>query len=278
MPSWDLLADLQLLLEFHFMQNALVVGTLVAVLAGAIGYFVVLRGQTFATHMLSQVGFPGAAAGVLVHTSPVLGLIVFCVAGALGIGWSGRGITAGRRSESAAVGSILAFSLALGLLFFRLYAGSAQGIYAFLFGTILGITDQDVLVTAATTLAGLAVVGVIGRPLLFASVDPDAAEARGVRVRAISIVFLVLVALSVAEAVQVIGTLLIFALLVTPAAAAQRLTSRPGLGLGLTIALSSLFMWGGLAIAYFSLYPVGFFVTSLAFATYLGIRLVKAAA
>jgi zinc/manganese transport system permease protein len=119
---------------------------------------------------------------------------------------------------------------------------------------------------------------VIGRPLLFASIDPDAAEARGVRVRAISIVFLILVALSVAEAVQVIGTLLIFALVVTPAAAAQRLTARPGLGLTLTIAMSLLFMWGGLAIAYFSLYPVGFFVTSLAFATYLGVRLVKAAA
>jgi zinc/manganese transport system permease protein len=278
LPSWDLLADLQLLLEFHFMQNALMVGTLVAVLAGAIGYFVVLRGQSFATHMLSQVGFPGAAAGVLVHTSPVVGLIVFCVAGALGIGWSGRSVDAGRRSEAAAVGSILAFSLALGLLFIRLYAGSAQGIYGFLFGTVLGVTDQDVLLTAATTLAGLAVIAVIGRPLLFASVDPDAAEARGVRVRAISIVFLILVALSVAQAVQVIGTLLIFALLVTPAAAAQRLTARPGLGLALTIAMSLLFMWGGLAIAYFSLYPVGFFVTSLAFATYLGVRLVKAAA
>jgi zinc/manganese transport system permease protein len=276
--SWDLLADLQLLLEFHFMQNALLAGTLVAVLAGAIGYFVVLRGQSFATHMLSQVGFPGAAAGVLVHASPVVGLIVFCVGGALGIGWSGRGVDAGRRSESAAVGSILAFSIALGLLFFRLYAGSAQGVYGFLFGSILGITDQDVVVTAVTTLAGVAMLGVIGRPLLFASVDPDAAEARGVRVRAISIAFLILIAVSVAETVQVIGTLLVFALLVTPGAAAQRLTTRPGLGLALTVGLSLLFMWGGLVVAYFSLLPVGFVVTSLAFAAYLGIRLLKTAA
>ena len=176
------------------------------------------------------------------------------------------------------MGSILAFSIALGLLFFRLYAGSAQGIFGFLFGTILGISDQDVLLTGATTLVGLAVIALIGRPLLFASVDPDAAEARGVRVRAISIIFLVLVALSVAVTVQVVGTLLIFALLVTPAAAAQRLTARPGLGLALTVAMSLVFMWGGLAIAYFSLYPVGFFVTSLAFATYLGIRFVKAVA
>jgi zinc/manganese transport system permease protein len=276
-PSWDLLADLQLLLEFHFMQNALVVGTLVALLAGAIGYFVVLRGQSFAAHMLSQVGFPGAAAGVLVHTSPVLGLVVFCVGGALGIGWSGRSVDTGRRTESAAIGSILAFSLALGLLFFRLYAGSAQGIYAFLFGTILGITDRDVLVTGVTTLIALAAITVIGRPLLFASVDPDAAEARGVPLRGISIAFLILVALSVAVTVQLIGTLLIFALLVAPGAAAQQLTARPGLGLALTIALSLLFVWFGLAIAYFTSLPVGFLVTSLAFATYLSIRLSKAA-
>ena len=275
-PSWDLLADLQLLLQFHFMQNALVVGTLVALLAGAIGYFIVLRGQSFAAHMLSQVGFPGAAAGVLLHTSPVVGLMVFCVGGALGVSLAGRSVDAGRRTESAAVGTILAFSLALGLLFFRLYAGSIQGIYAFLFGTILGITDRDVLVTAITTLVALAIVAAIGRPLLFASVDPDAAEARGVPVRAISVVFLILVALSVAETVRVIGTLLVFALLVTPGAAAQQLTARPGFAFALTIGLSLMFVWVGLAIAYFSLYPVGFFVTSLAFGSYLGIRIVKA--
>src|SRR6059058_5359112 len=121
-PSWDLLADLQQLLEFHFMQNALLTGTVVAVLAGAVGYFVVLRGQSFAAHTLSQVGFPGAAAGVLVHASPLAGLLAFCVAAALGIGVAGRGIDAGRRAESAIVGTILAFSLGLGLLFFQLYA------------------------------------------------------------------------------------------------------------------------------------------------------------
>jgi len=204
-PSWDLLADLELLLQFHFMQNALVVGTLVALLAGAIGYFIVLRGQSFAAHMLSQVGFPGAAAGVLVHTSPLAGLIVFCIGGALGVSLAGRSVDAGRRTESAAVGSILAFSLALGLLFIRLYTGSIQSIYAFLFGTILGITDRDVVVTAITTLVALVVLAVIGRPLMFASVDPDAAEARGVPVRAISVLFLILVALSVAETVLVLS-------------------------------------------------------------------------
>ena len=272
-PTWDLLADLELLLRFHFMQNAVLTGTLVALPAGVIGYFVVLRGQSFATHTLSQVGFPGAAAGVLVHSSPVLGLVAFCTAAALGIGLSGRGIDAGRRSESAAVGSILAFSLALGLLFVRLYSGSAQGIYAFLFGSILGITDRDVVVTALASAAALAVMAVIGRPLLFASVDPEAAEARAVPVRGLSIAFLVVVALSVAESVQVVGTLLVFALLVTPGAVALRISSSPGAALALTVGLALAFVWTGLAVAYFSLLPVGFVVTTLSFVAYGAARL-----
>jgi zinc/manganese transport system permease protein len=273
--SWDVVADLQLLLQFHFMQNALIAGTLVAIVAGAAGYFVVLRGQSFAAHMLSQVGFPGAAAGVLVHVSPVLGLIVFCVAAALGIGWMGRDLDAGRRAESAAVGSILAFSLGLGLLFFRLYAGSAQGIYGFLFGTILGISDRDVQLTLAVAVVSLVALGMIGRPLIFASVDPDVAEARGVAVRTLAVGFLVILAFAVAITVQIVGTLLIFALLVTPGAAALQLTARPARGLVLSVALSLAFTWAGLSLAYFSDFPVGFFITSLAFGTYVAIRAVK---
>lgn len=266
------------LFEFHFMRNALLAGTLVALLGGAAGYFVVLRGQSFAAHMLSQVGFPGAAAGVLLHLSPVLGLVAFCLAAALGIGLRGDALDAGRRRESAAVGAILAFALALGLLFFRLYSGaSTQAIYGFLFGSILGVTDRDVTLTALTTLGGLAAIAAIARPLVFASVDPDAAAARGVPVRAISALFLAVLALSVAEAVQVVGTLLVFALLVTPGAIAQALTARPGLGLGLTVLISLVVVWAGLAIAYFSLLPVGFVVTSLAFAAYLGARAARGA-
>ena len=245
-PSWDLLADLQQLLEFHFMQNALLTGTVVAVLGGAVGYFVVLRGQSFAAHTLSQVGFPGAAAGALLHASPLLGLLAFCTASGLGIGLLGRGLDAGRRSESAAVGTILAFSLGLGLLFFRLYAGAAQGVYSLLFGTILGITDRDVAVTALVAVVALAALAVIARPLLFGSVDPDVA-------------------------------LLIFALLVAPGAAAQQLSTRPWLGLSLSVGLAVLFTWAGLAVAYFTIYPVGFFITTFAFGTYLALRLARAA-
>lgn len=275
--SWDVVADLRLLFEFHFMQNAMMVGTLVALLAGATGYFIVLRGQSFAAHMLSQVGFPGAAAAVLLHVSPVVGLISFCAAAALGVGSLARRLEAGHRAESAAVGSILAFSLGLGLLFFRLYAGGAQSVYAFLFGTILGISDRDVVLTAVTTVAALAALAIIGRPLIFATVDPDVAEARGVHVRALSITFLLVTALAVAVTVQIVGTLLIFALLVAPGASALQLTARPGRALALTVALALLFTWSGLSVAYFTSYPVGFFITSNAFAVYVLIRLIKAA-
>jgi zinc/manganese transport system permease protein len=271
-PSWDLLADFQLLLQFHFMHNAIVVGTVVAILGGAVGYFIVLRGQSFAAHMLSQAGFPGAGAAVLLHISPVIGLLVFCVGAALGIGAVGGRLGAGRRVESAAVGSMLAFALSLGLLFFRLFAGGAQAIYAFLFGTILGITDRDVVVALVTAALCLLALGVLCRPLIFASVDADVAEARGVPVRLLTPAFLVLVAVAVAESVQIVGTLLIFALLVAPAASAQRLTARPYGGLALSVALAVLFTWVGLSVAYFSNYPVGFFITTFAFASYLGIR------
>src|SRR3989440_3317920 len=238
------------------MQNAFVAGTLVALLAGVAGYFVVLRGQSFIAHMLSQVGFPGAAAGVLVHVSPVIGLIAFCITAALGIGGVGRRLDAGHRAESGAVGSILAFSLGLGLLFFRLYAGSAQGIYSFLFGTILGISDRDVQLTLVVAVLCVGALAVIGRPLIFASVDPDVAEARGVPVRALAVGFLVVLALAVAVTVQIVGTLLIFALLVTPAATALQLTPRPGLGVLLSVVLALACTWIGLTLAYYSVYPV----------------------
>ncbi|TME04196.1 MAG: metal ABC transporter permease [Chloroflexi bacterium] len=259
------------------MQNAFVAGTLVALLAGAAGYFVVLRGQSFAAHMLSQVGFPGAAGAVLVHVAPVFGLVAFCVAAALGIGWVGRNVDAGHRAESAAVGSILAFSLGLGLLFFRLYAGSAAGIYGFLFGTILGISDRDVQLTFVVALLGLGALAIFGRRLVFATVDPDVAEARGVNVRLLSIGFLVIVALSVAITVQIVGTLLIFALLVAPGASALQLTARPVRALALSVLLSLGFTWLGVALAYFSDLPVGFFISTVSFVAYVAIRAVKGA-
>jgi zinc/manganese transport system permease protein len=263
------------LLHYHFMQNALLAGTIVAVAAGVVGWFMVLRGQSFAGHTLSQVGFPGATGAALIGVPPAAGLLVFCVAAAVGIALLGDRRSVERRFEAAGIGSILAAALALGFLFSRLYQGFAGGVQAFLFGTPLGITDSQVLQLLAASAVVLLVVAVLARPLLFASVDPDAAAARGVPVRAISVAFLVVLGVGVAEAAQITGTLLVFALLVAPAATAQQLSARPVLAMGLSVLIATLVTWAGLALAFWTNRPLGFWVTTAAFVPYLAARGVR---
>ena len=282
-PTWNLVADIQQLLAYPFMQNAFLAGTLIASIAGAVGYFMVLRGQSFAGHTLANVGFAGASGAVLVGGSPMLGLLVFCIGAAIGIDWlSGQrskasgGASGGQWGKDVAIGTIQTFALGLGLLFAQLSSSSnAAGVYSILFGSVLGISHQDVRLIGWTTLVTLAGLMAIARPLLFASVDPEVAEARGIPVQRLSKIFLVLLAIAVAQSVQVVGILLIFALLVTPAAIAQQLTARPAIAVVLSVLLALLFTWAGLAVAYFSPYPVGFFITSFAFGTYATVRLLR---
>jgi zinc/manganese transport system permease protein len=276
--SWNPLTDLQLLFQYHFMQNAFLAGTLVALAAGAIGYFMVLREQTFAGHALAHIGFAGAAGALLLGVSPVLGLLGVGIAAALVMSGLGAQESDPHGRSAIAIGTVYTFALGLGLLFLQLYAGQAGNVIGILFGAVLGISDQDVALVAVTAGVSLLVLIAIGRPLLFASIDPAVAAARGVPVRLLAALFLVLLAFAVAQAVQVVGILLIFALLVAPAATAQRLTSRPALAIAYSIALSLLFTWSGLTIAYFAPYAVvGFYVTSVAFGTYLLIRLAELA-
>jgi zinc/manganese transport system permease protein len=273
--SWDLLADVQQLFAYHFMQTAYLAGTLVAVVAGVVGYFMVLRSQSFAGHTLAKVGFTGALGAALIGVSPVIGLIGFGLGAALLIGvLSAREV----KGQDVAVGIVLAFSLGLGLLFMRLsHFNNTSGLISILFGSIVGVSDRDLAPIALTTLVTLATMVVIARPLLFASIDPEVAAARGVPVRLLSMLFLVLLAFATAEAVQIVGALLIFALLVTPAAIAQQITARPARAIGLAIVLALLFTWFGLAIGYFTPYPMGFFITSFAFSAYALVRLARAA-
>jgi zinc/manganese transport system permease protein len=275
-PSWNVVADVQDLLRFHFMQNALLAGTLVAVVAGLVGYFMVLRSASFAGHTLANVGFAGAAGATLVGVAPVIGLLTAGLLAALGIGALGEQSSRGWNRSDVAVGTILALALGFGLLFERLSSASANYIYAVLFGSVLGISDADVTEIALTAALTLLALGAIGRPLLFASVDPEVATARGVPVRLLSYLFLALLAFAVAEAVQVTGVLLIFALLVTPAATALQLTARPAYALVLAVALALLVTWAGLVVAYYTPYPVGFFITTFAFGLYLLARLGRA--
>ncbi len=262
---------------YHFMVNALRAGTLVAVAAGAIGWFMVLRRQAFAGHTLAVVGFPGAAGAAWLGLSAVWGYLAFCTGAALLIALI-PGTGSGRSEESAGIGIIQAAALAAGFVFVTLYRGYLNGLSALLFGSFLGITDSQVMTLLVVTVAALGALAVIGRPLLFASVDPDVAAARRVPVRALSTGFLVLLGLTVAEVSQITGTLLVFALLVMPAAAAQALTARPGRSLGLGVAIAVAVTWAALTAGYYTDYPIGFWAATFGFAVYLAAGAVRHAA
>ncbi len=271
--SWNLVQDVRQVFEFHFMVNAFRAGTVVAVAAAAIGWYMVLRQQTFAGHTLSVVGFPGAAGAVWLGVSATYGYFAFCIAAALVIALVPRGRGRAFSEESAVIGTIQAFALALGFLFVSLYSGFLNGIDSLLFGSFLGITDAQVLTLLAVGAVSLLVLVGIGRPLLFASIDPDVAAARGIPVRFLSVAFLVVLGVAVAEASQITGSLLVFALLVVPAATAQRLTTRPVTGLLLSVGLGLAVTWIGLGVSYYSSYPVGFWTTTVAFSIYVGVQL-----
>jgi len=272
--SWNLVADVRALLGFHFMLNALRAGTIVAVVAGAVGYFMVLRRQAFAGHTLAVIGFPGAAGATWLGISPVFGYFGMCIAGALIIGALPGGGRAnaglgGYGEESAVIGTVQAFALACGFLFVSLYQGFLSGLNNLLFGTIIGVTDDQVLTLLVAGVLVLGVLAVLARPLLFASLDPAVAAARGVPVRLVAAGFLVLLGIATAGTSQVTGSLLVFALLVAPAATAARLTARPALGVALSVLIALTVTWVGEGIAFFSPYPIGFWVTTLAFAAFL---------
>ena len=267
--SWNLVDDVRQVLTFHFMQNAILAGTIVAVLAAIAGWFMVLRRQSFAGHTLSVVGFPGAAGAVWLGASAATGYFASCIAAALLISALPAGRDGGaRREEPALIGVLQAFALASGLLFVSLYKGFLGGVNALLFGDFLGITDAQVVTLLVLAVLAFAILAFIGRPLFFASVDPEVAAARGIPTRLLSAIFLVVLAIGTAEVSQITGSLLVFALLVMPAAAAQRLTSDPRRSLVLSVVIGLLVTWLGLGVAYFSVYPIGFYITSFGFGAY----------
>lgn len=268
-PSWDLVYDLRQMLAYPFMTNALRAGAIVAVVAGAVGWFMVLRRQSFAGHTLAVVGVPGAALATLAGWNVAVGYFGACIVTALVLGAvpsSRAAATAGE--ESAVIGTTQALVLALGFLFSSLSPGFTSSLDGRLFGSIIGVTADQVI---ALLVAGIACLGgllAIGRPLLFASIDPAVARARGVPVGILSVAFLLLLAIATAGAAQITGALLVFALLVAPAAAAARLTARPAFGLALSVVIGLAVTWLGESVAFFSPYPIGFWVTTFAFAAF----------
>ena len=267
--SFNIIADLASMWQYAFMRHAFEAGTLVALIAGVVGWFVVVRRSAFAAHALSHIGFAGAAGAVLFGVSPILGLLVFTGGGGIAMATFGR-----KASErDTQIGIVLAFMLGIGVLFISLYSGYATEAYSILFGEILGVSATDVFVTLVSAIVILAAVAVVYRRLLFSSLDEDVAEAKGISIFWIGLIFMLLVAVATSMAVQVVGVLLIFALMVTPAAVAQQVTRRPAQGIIVSVAIALLATWIGLFVSFYVPYPVSFFITALTFGTYLFVRI-----
>ena len=261
------------LLSTSFVQHAFYAVTAVALAAGAVGYFVVIRRQAFAAHAIGHVGFAGAAGAVLIGLSPIVGLLVFCLGAGLLIGIGGASLD----ESDAVVGVTLTAALGLGVLFISLYSGYANATYSILFGQILGVSLRDLVIVALLSLAVLVAVSLTYRPLLFASVDAQSAAARGLSTRAMSIVFMTLLAVTTVVAIQVVGVLLVFSLLVAPAAAAEVVTTRPRDALFVAVVVALFSAWAGLFLGVAFGGPVSFWITAIASTGYLVARVAAAA-
>ena len=264
------------LLALEFMRNAFIAGGCIALAAGLVGYFVVLRNQVFTADALGHVAFTGGLGGALAGLNILAGVFGSCIAVGLAVGaLGGRG-----RGRDVAIGTVFAWVLGLGVLFLSLYttarsaAAGTLGV-SVLFGSILGLQPAQVVVGSLTGIATAAVLLLIARPLLFLSVDPDVAVARGVPARGLTALFFILVAVTVAESVQAVGALLIFGLMVTPAAVAQNLSTRPWVAMALSAAIAVAVVWLGLVLAFYVALPASFLITALAFAVYVGSGLAR---
>lgn len=253
-----------------FVQNALIAATLVAVTAGLIGPFVVIRDLAFAVHGCAELAFTGAAAGLVVAGNPVLGALLGSLVVATAIGLLGDR----PRERNSATGVILAFGLGVGVYLLSFYTGFATAATNILFGQIFGVSPSQITLLAVVATAVLITMAIIYRPLLFASVDPHVAVARGIPSRLVGLLFVYLLALTVTEAAQIVGTLLVLSLAITPAAAATRLTARTPVLIALSIAFSLIAADGGLLLGL--LRPsvkASVFISTISFVIYAIVRL-----
>ena len=257
------------MLEYDFMRNAFAAAGVAAIVSGVVGYFLVLRGQTFAGHALGHIGFAGATGAVLIGLAPLWGLLGFTVAAGIGMGLMGERLS----GRDVAIGVVLALALGFGLLFLHYYTAFAAQATALLFGDVLAVDRGMIATLAALGAITLAALAAIMRPLMFSSLQPELAEAKGVPVRFVSVAFLAIVALAVSESAQIVGVLLVFALMVGPPATAQRLTSGLWSGIALSAAIALAEAWLGIAIAYTSDWPVSFCISFLSALGYFLARL-----
>jgi zinc/manganese transport system permease protein len=247
------------MLEYDFMRNAFAAAGIAAVVSGLVGYFLVLRGQTFAGHALSHIGFAGATGAVLIGIASVWGLVGFTVAAGICMGLLGERIS----GRDVAIGVVLSLALGFGLLFLHYYTAFATQATALLFGNVLAVDRSTIATLIVLGLVTIAALAAIMRPLIFSSLQPELAEAKGVPLRFVSVAFLAIVALAVSESAQIVGILLVFALMVGPPATAQRLVTGLWSGMLLSAAIALAEAWLGIAIAYHTDWPVSFCIATL---------------
>ncbi|GCE22824.1 metal ABC transporter permease [Dictyobacter kobayashii] len=260
------------LFSHEIAQNAFIAGTIVAIIAACMGYFVVLRSQTFASEALSDIGFAGATGAIVFGFSSLIGMLIFSMLSALGMGVLGERI----RGRDVEIGMVLSFALGLGVLFLTIYtqtgSANANSGVGILFGSILSVKRADVFTALGCGILLLILLAILYRPLLFASIDPEVAQTRGVPVRALSVIFLLMLSITISVSILVVGVLLIIALLIAPAATALRLTHRPSSSLTLAIILSLACTWSGLTLAFTGSFgkhlPVGFYISAIAATLY----------
>jgi len=252
-------------LSYEFVRNALVAGSLAGILGAVVGYFVILRKVSFAAHALAHIGFTGATGAALFAISPLEGMLAISVLAGVLMGTSGNRL---HRSELA-IGMVLSISLGVGTLFLALYKGFAGQASAILFGNIFGVSGHQIALTLVLSIAGLAALLPFSRRLLFASVLPDLAEARGLSLSFLSVLFMVILAISVTLASQVVGILLVFTLIIGPAGIAARLCRTFWAGISTSIALALFAVWTGILLACLTNWPPSFWITAILFALYL---------
>ena len=256
------------LLQQDFVVYGLIAIALLGLLAGAIGPFIVMRQMSFSVHGASELALTGAAAALLFGLNLGLGAIVGSVIAALMFGIMGSRVS----QRDSSIGVVLAFGLGLAVLFIHLYPGRSGTAFALLTGQIVGVSEHGVVQMAVVAAIICAALVALYRPLVFSSADPEVAEARGVPVQAINMIFAVLVGLAAAQAVQVVGALLVLSLLITPAAAAAAVTSSPARAIGLTILFAEVAAVGGMLLSLAPGVPVSVFVTTISFVIYLAAR------
>jgi zinc/manganese transport system permease protein len=255
-------------LSYDFVRHALIAGTLSAILGAIVGYFVVVRNVGFAAHALSHIGFTGAAAAALFGLNPLQGILFFTMGAGLFMGVSGDKL---QRSDMA-IGMVLSMSLGLGTLFLSFYHGYAGQTSAILFGDIFGVSSGQIVEMVALSLLSLGGLALFSRKLLFASIQPRLAEARGLSLTALSIAFMIVLAISVSLASQIVGILLVFTLVIAPAGIALRLCRSFWRGIVTSVVLGVVAVWAGILLGCVTDRPVTFWITALFFILYLSVE------